>query len=850
MFQIISSAELAALQDGVGIEGSLGVLYQVRDTGDYYVWNPQTRQMVGFTSAASSFFSATGGLWSGLVANGVPAPWAVASQLSGKKGCIPEYGAEPLYYRSTTSAGGGQVLTQPMVRDHLGMPRQTSAGQVLTWGQRIEENLIRFSNDLTNGTNWLTANSCTVALEYDYDYPQRVYGHSDSLYSSRAGGYVTRVTGAALANSLVRVNNGILPTLRAVPHRVSFYAKVPSGTLTFEVRFYVVAGATLVTSTFTLSAADGWQRLCLNLGTPDGTSAYVVGIAPGTYAGTGGGVVLIGGVMLQERLSTETAPSEHIRTDGVPVSARYWYGLGLDRIECFGTTNGNSVTAGAFSASAGGAVVEAAGTALTRYGIRSSPTVQQFSRTDVNNWTPTRSTVATGVAAPDGTLTAYDIVEDTTAGQSHFAAYTLVGSNTYDNQYMVFSCFAKQRSGSDRAWIFVAFADLTATNKGAFFNLATGAIGTVTSGLYASIEDWGNGWYRCFVRGSVGTGTNDIAFRLFIAQGDNVFAQNGDTSKGVRVWCPNVTGPLSSTGTARAMPTRPALNASTSIGLIPGSILARDLSGILGSTDFGATGTVSLYGMIDEPYKSGTGFVYSGTLYMTSADSAVRCGISWRPGADGGASGHTLKLAGDVYTGEFNDDFFWRANTRYELGDVVIPLDTLPGNSNSRKMFTCVVAGTSGSGEPSWNTTYTATPDTTSNLTTDGTVRWQANTNNGIDSNWEEYLGIHLKPTQTGFHQQIKWAWYQTATDYGMYLNGAAGVKQTQPQINNGVVPVLPRTLRIGWYGKQDGSASLPDSAPSGYNVDGAMGVWDTDHQDLVIHHTAAASDTYLAATI
>ena len=61
MFQIISSAELAALQDGVGIEGSLGVVYQLRETGDMYVWNPASQSMEGpFGSAVSSLVSGDG----------------------------------------------------------------------------------------------------------------------------------------------------------------------------------------------------------------------------------------------------------------------------------------------------------------------------------------------------------------------------------------------------------------------------------------------------------------------------------------------------------------------------------------------------------------------------------------------------------------------------------------------------------------------------------------------------------------------------------------------------------------------------------------------------------------------
>lgn len=45
MFQIVSQAELDALADGAGIEGSLGVVYQLRDTGKCYEWNPETRVM-------------------------------------------------------------------------------------------------------------------------------------------------------------------------------------------------------------------------------------------------------------------------------------------------------------------------------------------------------------------------------------------------------------------------------------------------------------------------------------------------------------------------------------------------------------------------------------------------------------------------------------------------------------------------------------------------------------------------------------------------------------------------------------------------------------------------------------
>ena len=54
MFQIVDATELAALQDGAAVEGSLGVLYQLRGTGRTYLWNPDSRRMELATGAARS----------------------------------------------------------------------------------------------------------------------------------------------------------------------------------------------------------------------------------------------------------------------------------------------------------------------------------------------------------------------------------------------------------------------------------------------------------------------------------------------------------------------------------------------------------------------------------------------------------------------------------------------------------------------------------------------------------------------------------------------------------------------------------------------------------------------------
>lgn len=82
------------------------------------------------------------------------------------------------------------------------------------------------------------------------------------------------------------------------------------------------------------------------------------------------------------------------------------------------------------------------------------------------------------------------------------------------------------------------------------------------------------------------------------------------------------------------------------------------------------------------------------------------------------------------------------------------------------------------SNEASWDSTYVATPDTSTNLTTDGTVRWQCNEPNGISGSWEPYSGTH-KVSSASFLGTSRFAWFISDQDYGCYEDGVTFVKQT-----------------------------------------------------------------------
>lgn len=67
MFQILTATELAALADGVGVEGSLGVLYQNRTSGALAAWNPAGQTMTPVSSVVT--YRKSGGLTTGVGAD-------------------------------------------------------------------------------------------------------------------------------------------------------------------------------------------------------------------------------------------------------------------------------------------------------------------------------------------------------------------------------------------------------------------------------------------------------------------------------------------------------------------------------------------------------------------------------------------------------------------------------------------------------------------------------------------------------------------------------------------------------------------------------------------------------------
>ena len=139
---------------------------------------------------------------------------------------------------------------------------------------------------------------------------------------------------------------------------------------------------------------------------------------------------------------------------------------------------------------------------------------------DNASWSKTFSSIsANATTSPNGTLIADKLIEDTANNQHRIDQTTtsVIGTNT-------FSVFAK-KSERDSVWLRIG-------GSGSYFDLTNGTIsGTV--GVTASIENYGNGWYKCIIV-RTSTVANEIA-RINLAIGTNATYLGNGTS-GLFIW--------------------------------------------------------------------------------------------------------------------------------------------------------------------------------------------------------------------------------------------------------------------------------------------------------------------------
>jgi len=141
---------------------------------------------------------------------------------------------------------------------------------------------------------------------------------------------------------------------------------------------------------------------------------------------------------------------------------------------------------------------------------------EQFDNAD---WTKLNTTVsANSTTSPDGTQNADTLTPTTTNGVHRIQQDKATASQVFTQ-----SIFAKANGYN--------FIALENGGEVAYFNISTGVVGTVSAGT-ASIQNMGNGWYRCIF---TATASNAKSY-FYVANADNSPSFAGDATSGIFVW--------------------------------------------------------------------------------------------------------------------------------------------------------------------------------------------------------------------------------------------------------------------------------------------------------------------------
>lgn len=700
---------------------------------------------------------------------------------------VPAVGPVPTWATNSGATGIASIV------DHLGAIRYCKQGEARFWGARRVENLLRASNAFDNTTYWTQAGAVGITA-VTTDAARTL----DSDGSSFKKCYM--LTGDGTTSVGLYEVLGVLP---AVKH--TFAIDVWAGTATgLRARVYVSGGATAGEMT-PAGGSNGWVRYAFTC-TPDGTSTYRLGLFT-----TSAGTVYIRKAQGEE-MGTAVAdgngncpPSEYVSQDEIVYSAGQntpYHGAFVDGVKYFTTTNANTLN------NSTKVVTETAGTDLPESQLLGLWIEEQETNLCTNGdtlsgWTINGATsvaLTTGQASPDGRSNAVLLTEDA-AFTSKFVQLT--GTFTDSSQACAFAAF-KRPASAPQQWARIDIKKKDGSTVVASFDLVTGALGnestvTAAGGRSYMVQLGTTGWWLCALTVNVGTGgtTPECHFGLM---GSATGTSYTGTSKGMLVWNPHFI--------AKEHPGT-FIKAAATAQTRTGYAIDINLNRLHGRNDF------ALYLEMFPLYDTGGGNKTSNGVtqswyYPYYARGAVpdqahyRCGQSIRPFNDV-TLGYAV-FAQDRYNGNIVNAYKWQPNTYYPAGAWVVPTTVQVDNASGLKQFYNWQAGTSGSSEPNWNSvSWVSPPDGgVSQILTDGGCRWQANHQNRISGNFENYDGF-LTLTRSGFMQVCRMvSWYSSnPVDMGSAVNGVVGYRQTEPfPINpaapNGSLVKLMDHLRLG----------------------------------------------------
>ncbi|WP_221391321.1 heparin lyase I family protein [Dyadobacter sp. NIV53] len=252
-----------------------------------------------------------------------------------------------------------------------------------------------------------------------------------------------------------------------------------------------------------VNEGDGWWRVSItgkpDLGAISGFQIFMLNTSEIiNYSGSGKNFYLWGA-----QFEAGSSPSSYFATTSKPFSGeRYNYDPATRKLK--------------------GLMVEPAATNFVR---------QSGKLSDTSAWLFRATTVqANKFESPDGNVNAVKLVEDSTTN-SHFMRPVIKPVVTRGQVY-TFSVFIRP---AERKWVYLNLDGSTA-----HFNLTDGIVSRSVNPLYlyTSIQEMGNGWFRC--SGTIiATGTEmDTTIGVEVSENERQYRGNG--SSGIYVWGPQL----------------------------------------------------------------------------------------------------------------------------------------------------------------------------------------------------------------------------------------------------------------------------------------------------------------------
>ena len=131
--------------------------------------------------------------------------------------------------------------------------------------------------------------------------------------------------------------------------------------------------------------------------------------------------------------------------------------------------------------------------------------------------------------APDGTQTADKLIEST----SNSVHWTYNSISVTDNQDYTFSIYAKK---SERTRLTIYPNDKAGVSFYAVYDIDAGTVVSTPAQMTTSIQDVGNGWYRCVGTWNVNTGSNAVFVRIGLVSSGTTISYQGDGTSGLFLW--------------------------------------------------------------------------------------------------------------------------------------------------------------------------------------------------------------------------------------------------------------------------------------------------------------------------